>query len=70
MILHFDAHRDMKREYDNMKMCHTTPFFHLISEGHIEGKDLIQIGIRQSDNQENMTDSEKRSYYPGCVGYS
>lgn len=55
MILHFDAHRDMKEEYDNMKMCHTTPFFHLISEGHIEGKDLIQIGIRQSDNQENMT---------------
>jgi agmatinase len=55
MILHFDAHRDMKEEYDNMKMCHTTPFFHLISEGHIEGKDLIQIGIRQSDNEENMT---------------
>lgn len=55
MILHFDAHRDLKEEYDNMKMCHTTPFFHLISEGHIEGKDLIQIGIRQSDNQENMT---------------
>jgi agmatinase len=55
VIIHFDAHRDMKRSYDEMKMCHTTPFFHLMNEGHIQGNDLIQIGIRQSDEQENRT---------------
>ena len=55
MIIHFDAHRDMKKEFDNMKICHTTPFFHLINEGHIKGKDLVQIGIRQSDKEENLT---------------
>jgi arginase family enzyme len=55
VIIHFDAHRDMKRSYDNMKMCHTTPFFHLMNEGHVQGNNLIQIGIRQSDEQENRT---------------
>jgi agmatinase len=54
-IIHFDAHRDMKRSYDNMQMCHTTPFFHLMNDGHIQGNNLIQIGIRQSDEQENRT---------------
>jgi agmatinase len=55
MVIHFDAHRDMKRSYENMKMSHTTPFFHLINEGHVQGNNLIQIGIRQSDEQENRT---------------
>lgn len=55
IIIHFDAHRDMKSEYKGMKMCHTTPFYHIINEGHIPGKNLIQIGIRQSDKEENMT---------------
>jgi agmatinase len=55
LVIHFDAHRDMKKEYESMRMCHTTPFYHLIKEGHISGEDLIQIGIRQSDFEENMT---------------
>jgi agmatinase len=55
VIIHFDAHRDMKRSYDNTEMCHTTPFFHLMNEGHVQGNNLIQIGIRQSDEQENRT---------------
>jgi agmatinase len=55
VIIHFDAHRDMKDEYDGMKLCHTTPFYHLISEDHIQGNDLIQVGIRQSDERENRT---------------
>jgi agmatinase len=55
VIIHFDAHRDMKHRYDSMKMCHTTPFFHLISEGYVQGNDLIQVGIRQADEQENKT---------------
>jgi agmatinase len=55
LVIHFDAHRDMKKVYDNMRMCHTTPFYHLIKEGHISGEDIIQIGIRQGDSEENMT---------------
>jgi agmatinase len=50
-IIHFDAHRDMKPEYEGMKFCHTTPFYHLLE--HIPGEDLVQIGIRQTDKQEN-----------------
>jgi agmatinase len=55
LVIHFDAHRDMKQQYDGRKICHTTPFFHLVNEGYIQGNDLIQIGIRQSDEQENKT---------------
>jgi agmatinase len=53
LVIHFDAHRDMKEQYEGMKMCHTTPFFHLVNEGHIPGKNIIQIGIRQCDQLEN-----------------
>jgi agmatinase len=53
VVIHFDAHRDMKPEYEGMKMCHTTPFYHLLQ--HIPGENLIQIGIRQTDKQENET---------------
>ena len=54
LILHFDAHRDLKPEYCGMVMCHTTPFYHLINDGHILGHDLVQIGIRQCDREENQ----------------
>ena len=36
-----------------MKLCHTTPFYRLIEEGFIQGKNIIQIGIRQTDKEEN-----------------
>jgi agmatinase len=54
LILHFDAHRDLKPEYGGMVMCHTTPFYHLINDGHIRSHDLVQIGIRQCDRHENQ----------------
>lgn len=54
LILHFDAHRDLKPEYGGLVMCHTTPFYHLINDGHIHGHDLVQIGIRQCDREENQ----------------
>jgi len=25
LVIHFDAHRDMKLEYEGLKICHTTP---------------------------------------------
>ena len=53
VVIHFDAHRDMKNEYNGLKLCHTTPFYHLINEGHVKGEDVIQIGIRQTDKNEN-----------------
>ena len=53
VVIHFDAHRDMKPEYEGMKMCHTTPFYHLLK--YIPGENLIQIGIRQADRDENET---------------
>lgn len=53
LLIHFDAHRDLKPEYEGLKLCHTTPFYRLIEEGYIHGKDIIQIGIRQADKEEN-----------------
>lgn len=53
LLIHFDAHRDMKSSYDGMDMCHTTPFYHLIDRGFLKGKDIVQIGIRQADKSEN-----------------
>lgn len=53
IVLHFDAHRDMKPIYEGMEICHTTPFYHLLDSGILNGKDLVQIGIRQADRNEN-----------------
>ncbi len=53
LIIHFDAHRDMKPHYNGLEICHTTPFYHIIEKKFVEGKDIIQIGIRQTDMQEN-----------------
>lgn len=50
-VLHFDAHRDMKPEYEGMKFCHTTPFYHLLEA--VGGKNIVQLGIRQADKNEN-----------------
>ncbi len=56
LVIHFDAHRDMKSNYESLKICHTTPFYHLLN--HIPGENLIQIGIRQTDKEENETASK------------
>jgi agmatinase len=55
LVLHFDAHRDMKPKYDGIRMCHTTPFYHIVNEGLVTGNNIIQIGIRQTDQEENNT---------------
>ena len=56
IVIHFDAHRDMKPSYESLKICHTTPFYHLLK--YIPGENLIQIGIRQTDKEENETASK------------
>jgi arginase family enzyme len=54
LLLHFDAHRDLKPMYNGMSICHTTPFYHLINEGYLKSQNLVQIGIRQADRDENL----------------
>jgi agmatinase len=56
LVIHFDAHRDMKPQYEGMQMCHTTPFYHIME--YIKGQDIIQIGIRQTDKEENQIAEE------------
>ena len=56
LVIHFDAHRDMKSSYESLKICHTTAFYHLLN--YIPGENLIQIGIRQTDKEENETASK------------
>jgi agmatinase len=51
IVIHFDAHRDMKPNYESLKLCHTTLFYHLLK--YIPGENMIQIGIRQTDREEN-----------------
>jgi agmatinase len=51
IVIHFDAHRDMKPNYESLKICHTTLFYHLLE--YIPGENIIQIGIRQTDKEEN-----------------
>jgi len=51
LVIHFDAHRDMKSNYESLKLCHTTLFYQLLN--YIPGENLIQIGIRQTDKEEN-----------------
>jgi agmatinase len=58
LLIHFDAHRDLKPEYEGLKLCHTTPFYKLIEEGYIQGENILQIGIRQSDQEENSIAEE------------
>jgi agmatinase len=53
IVIHFDAHRDMKPSYESLKICHTTLFYHLLE--YIPGENMIQIGIRQTDRGENET---------------
>lgn len=54
LIIHFDAHRDLKPVYEGLEICHTTPFYQLIKKNFIPGENLIQIGVRQSDKEENQ----------------
>ncbi len=68
VVLHFDAHRDAKPEFRGMKMNHTTPMYHYIAEQKC-GTDFVQIGIRQTDVEENQfaIRSGVTTFYPRDV---
>lgn len=54
VVLHFDAHRDAKAAYLDVKMCHTTPMRHALQDSKLAAKDFVQIGIRQTDLEEQQ----------------
>jgi agmatinase len=80
VVLHFDAHRDGKEMYMGMKLCHTTPFYHALKK--IKSNDsisdsnnalnLVQIGIRQADQQEQDWASSEGvfTFYPRDVQHN
>jgi agmatinase len=45
-VIHFDAHVDTWEENFGQSLAHGTVFFHAISEGLIEPRRMIQVGIR------------------------
>ncbi|MBI2578601.1 MAG: arginase family protein [Candidatus Aenigmarchaeota archaeon] len=60
VVLHFDAHMDMKRQYLGVVYSHTTPMYHVIyGDKPVEGRDFVQIGIRQASPDEIGNAKEK-----------
>lgn len=45
-VIHFDSHYDASKNMLGHLMSHATPVYRLISEGHVPGKNFIQIGLR------------------------
>jgi agmatinase len=45
-VVHFDAHPDTWDEYFGHKFFHGTPFRRAIEEGVVDGRRMIQVGIR------------------------
>lgn len=46
-VVHFDSHYDAGNE-GNQLMSHGQPIYRLIKEGHVSGKNYIQVGLRGS----------------------
>lgn len=45
-VVQFDAHADTATDIHGVKYSHGTPFRHLVDEGVIPGRNLIQVGLR------------------------
>ncbi|OZM57219.1 formimidoylglutamase [Lottiidibacillus patelloidae] len=59
-IIQFDAHHDL-RNLDDGGPSNGTPFRQLIEGGHLKGKHLLQIGIRNFSNSRNYFDYAKEN---------
>ena len=53
-VIHFDAHYDASKGFLGHLVSHGMPVYRMINEGHILGKNYIQVGLR--------------GYYPGKEG--
>ena len=45
-VVHFDAHYDAGKHVYGHLISHSQPVYRLIQEGHVNGENLIQIGLR------------------------
>lgn len=45
-VIHFDAHYDATRAVFGHLISHGQPVYRLIEEGHVPGKNFIQVGLR------------------------
>ena len=45
-VIHFDAHYDASKSLFGHLISHSQPVYRLIEEGHVPGKNFIQVGLR------------------------
>lgn len=45
-VIHFDAHYDASKHFFGHMIAHGMPVYRLIKEGHVKGKNFIQVGLR------------------------
>jgi agmatinase len=45
-IVHFDAHADAANDSWGVSLSHGTPMRRLIEEGHVAGRNFVQVGLR------------------------
>jgi len=45
-VIHFDAHYDASKNLFGHMISHGQPVYRLIEEGHVPGKNFIQVGLR------------------------
>ncbi len=45
-VIHFDAHYDASKYFFGHLISHGQPVYRLISEGHVPGRNFIQVGLR------------------------
>ncbi len=66
-IIHFDAHYDAGSQHFGHNITHGTPVRNLIDEGHVPGKNFIQVGLRGwipfEDDMEWMRSQGIKSHY-------
>ena len=55
-VVHFDAHYDASKRLFGHLISHGQPVYRLIEEGHVPGKNFIQVGLR--------------GYYPGADSFA
>ncbi len=77
-VIHFDAHYDASKSFFGHLISHGQPVYRLIEEGHVPGKNFIQVGLRgyypsaeafdwmrkQGFRYHTMAEVEKRGWGP------
>lgn len=61
-IIHFDAHADLREQYEGEPLSHSTPLRK--AAGLIGGKNIYQFGIRSGSREEWQFGKENVNFYP------